>query len=152
MATTIQEAHAMMVAELCKPGVDIAKHLTENPELAHLWHMASCIQGEAGELFDAIKKMAIYEQPLDREKFTNIEEELGDIEYYLEGFRQGMGMLIKKFPIWTDCDGISRGMTLEANIMKLRKRYGKNYSNEAAQARVDKFNPAQFDADNANEG
>ena len=80
------------------------------------------ISGEAGELLDAIKKHVIYQKPLDRE---NAIEELGDIEFYLEGLRQGLG--------------ISRQETLDANIKKLSVRYaGLQYSDTAAQTRADK--------------
>lgn len=84
--------------------------------------MTMGISGEAGELLDAIKKGVIYRKPLDRE---NIIEELGDIEFYLEGLRQQLH--------------ISREETLLANINKLSKRYEKlSYSNDAAQTRADK--------------
>jgi len=113
--------HKDMVAALAKPGEDIVRDL--DPLKAHLWHMASCIQGEAGELFDAIKKPVIYNKGVfDRE---NIVEELGDIEFYMEGLRQALN--------------ISREETIEANIAKLSVRYKEGkYSNEQAQARVDK--------------
>lgn len=44
---TLQESvdreHAVLVANLSKPGADIIAQLT--PEAAHLWYMASCICG-----------------------------------------------------------------------------------------------------------
>ena len=118
---TLKNQHSYMVARLAKPGEDIIKDLT--PEKAHLWHMASCAQSEAGELFDAIKRPAIYNKgSYDRK---NVVEELGDIEFYLEGIRQGLG--------------ITREETLQANMEKLGVRYASGtYSNEQAQARADK--------------
>ena len=84
--------------------------------------MAVGISGEAGELLDAIKKAAIYQKPVDRQ---NVIEELGDLEFYMEGLRQGLG--------------ITRKETIQGNIDKLSKRYeGFKYSNEAAQNRADK--------------
>lgn len=69
--------HSEMVAALVKPGEDIIKSLT--PLKAHLWHMASCVMGEVGELLEVI----------DKENSTDdLIEELGDIEFYLEGIRQ----------------------------------------------------------------
>jgi len=113
-------SHPELVENLCKPGVDIKNEIT--PKDAHLLHMAVGISGEAGELLDAIKKTTIYRKPIDTE---NVIEELGDIEFYLEGLRQQIG--------------ISRQQTIEANINKLAKRYsGGNYSDQAAQARADK--------------
>lgn len=110
-----------MVHALAKPGAQIIADLT--PTNAHLWHMASCVCGEAGELFDAIKKPAIYAKgEIDRE---NVIEELGDIEFYLEGLRQKLN--------------ISRSETIAANQLKLGKRYAAGtYSNKAAQERADK--------------
>ena len=112
--------HPELVKTLVKPGQEIVKELTA--EDANLWHMASCIPSEAGELFDAVKAHVIYRKPLDR---MNVIEELGDLEFYMEGLRQALG--------------ITRDETLAANIFKLSKRYDKlKYSNESAQARADK--------------
>lgn len=109
-----------MVKVLAKPGKDIVESLT--PEMAHALHMAVGVSGEAGELLDAVKKAAIYCKPVD---ITNVIEELGDLEFYMEGIRQGLG--------------ITREQTLEANIDKLSVRYsGLKYSNEAAINRADK--------------
>lgn len=112
--------HTDMVAALVKPGAVIANEIT--PEQAHMLHMAVGISGESGELLDAIKKVVIYQKEVDRE---NVIEELGDLEFYMEGLRQGLG--------------ITRQETLNANVAKLAIRYADfKYSNEAAQARADK--------------
>lgn len=112
--------YADMVKALCKDGQDIINQLT--PEKAHLWHMGTGVSGESGELVDAIKKAAIYAKPLDRE---NVIEELGDLEFYMEGVRQGLG--------------ITREETLEYNMKKLGKRYSSGtYQNQHAIDRVDK--------------
>lgn len=87
-------------------------------------HMALGIAGETGEIVDAIKKNVIYDKPLDVE---NVIEELGDLEFYMAGLRQLLG--------------ISRWDTLQANIFKLQKRYATGYSDEAAIARADKQEP-----------
>ena len=115
-----QISHAELVQKLSKRGEDIITQLT--PEKAHLWHMATGISGESGELEDAIKKHVIYNKPLDRE---NVIEELGDLEFYMEGLRQGLG--------------ITREETLQANVAKLGARYAAGkYSDKAAIARADK--------------
>ena len=112
--------HAKLVAVLAKPGQVIADEMTGFD--AHLIHMAVGVSGEAGELLDAIKKRVIYRKPLDRE---NVIEELGDLEFYLEGLRQSLE--------------ITREETIEHNVVKLQKRYsGAKYSDAAAQARADK--------------
>jgi len=115
----LQTEMTELVTDLAKPGSSILEELS--PLQAHSLHMAVGISGEAGELLDAIKKHSIYQKPLDKE---NVIEELGDIEFYMEGLRLGLN--------------ISREEVLKHNISKLRKRYGSSYSNQAAQERADK--------------
>lgn len=113
--------HDELVKALAKSGDAIASEMT--PEDAHRMHMAIGISGEAGELLDAIKKHVIYRKPLDVE---NVIEELGDLEFYMEGMRQGLG--------------ITREECLRANVAKLSKRYESlQYSDDSAQARADKI-------------
>lgn len=112
--------HNEMVTALVKSGQVIKDELT--PDDAHLMHMAIGVSGEAGELLDAVKKAVIYRLHLDLE---NVIEELGDLEFYMEGVRQAVG--------------VTREQCLEANIEKLKKRYeGLQYSDKAAQDRADK--------------
>lgn len=113
--------HSEMVKILSKPGEEILKQLT--PEKVAAWHMITGISGEAGELTDAVKKNVIYNKTLD---LKNVIEELGDLEFYLEGLRQVLY--------------ISREETLQYNQSKLAERY-KNYvyTDEAAQKRADKI-------------
>lgn len=109
-----------MVKQLVKSGEVIANEITGDE--AHLLHMAVGISGEAGELLGAVKKAVIYRKPLDRK---NVVEELGDLEFYMEGLRFKLG--------------ITREETLAANIDKLGERYkGHQYSNQQAQDRADK--------------
>ena len=116
--------HPELVAALAKPGADIVATLT--PEDAHALHMAVGIAGEVGKLLDAVKKAAIYRKLIDR---SNVIEELGDLEFYMEGLREGLG--------------ITRQEVLDHNIAKLSKRYSSgSYSDKHAQERADK-NPAQ---------
>lgn len=118
MKTTISHPHLVRV--LNKPGGQIAAQLTAND--AVLIHMVMGIAGEAGELLDAIKKPTIYRKEIDRE---NVIEELGDLEFFMEGLRQTLG--------------ITREETLEHNIIKLSKRYvNLTYNDDAAQQRADK--------------
>ncbi len=112
--------HDQLVAKLVKPGVVILQE--QSPEQAHLQHMGIGICGEAGELIDAIKKNTIYQKPLDR---ANVIEELGDLEFYMEGVRQALE--------------ITREECITGNITKLSKRYESlSYSNESAINREDK--------------
>lgn len=115
-----QSDHAKMVAELAKPGLAIINTLTADK--ANLLHMAVGIAGEAGELLDAIKKHAIYNKPLDLE---NVIEELGDLEFYMQGLRAALSM--------------QRSVTLLHNLVKLQKRYHSGtYTDQQAQTRADK--------------
>lgn len=125
---SIETRHEGLVAALVKPGSDLVREKT--PAKAHLDHMALGIAGEAGELVDAIKKHTIYGRDIDIE---NIIEELGDLEFYMKGLRMELH--------------IERNETLEANIRKLSKRYGKTYSDEAAIVRRDKHPSERVGAD-----
>jgi NTP pyrophosphatase (non-canonical NTP hydrolase) len=116
--------HPELVVATKKPAETLLKAFTAKQ--ADLIHMILGISGEAGELLDTVKKHAVYQKELD---ITNIMEELGDIEYYLEGFRQILG--------------INREEVLAGNIEKLRARYESvtgelAYSDDAAIARADK--------------
>ena len=109
-----------MVKELCKSGEDIKEELT--PKECHEMHMILGIAGESGELVDAIKKYVIYRKPID---IGHVIEEMGDLEFYLEGLRQSL---------WIDRDDV-----LNANIKKLKTRHGDfKYSDQAAINRADK--------------
>lgn len=86
-------------------------------------HMSLGLAGEVGELVDAVKKSVIYGKPLD---YENVQEELGDIEFHLEGLRQVFDL--------------SRPAILTANFNKLQKRYPeRKYSDADAVNRADKL-------------
>lgn len=109
-----------MVKTLAKSGDIIARELTGSD--AHILHMAVGVSGEAGELLDAVKKRVVYRKELNVE---NVIEELGDLEFYMEGLRQGLGL--------------TRQQCIDHNVAKLSKRYeGLKYSDAAAQIRADK--------------
>lgn len=86
------QAHQEMVTRLAKPGHAILDSMT--PAKAHLLHMAIGISGEAGELVAGI--VACNKRPQNlravSECYENIVEELGDIEFYVEGLLQGVGL------------------------------------------------------------
>jgi len=112
--------HSEMVSTLAKSGETIKQELKSSD--CHNLHMCMGLSGEVGELIDAVKKSIFYRKPLDR---NNVIEELGDIEFYLEGLRQGLG--------------ITREVTIAGNINKLGARYeGFKYSDDAAKLRADK--------------
>jgi NTP pyrophosphatase (non-canonical NTP hydrolase) len=113
------KTYSEFVNNLVKPGEEILSKLTPNE--VNVIHMALGISGEAGEILDAVKKATIYRKPLDME---NLIEELGDIEFYLEGLRQAIG--------------VDRFTVLDLNVKKLSKRYGSSYSDKSAIERKDK--------------
>lgn len=109
-----------LVEKLTKPGEEIQLELTTKD--CNLIHMVMGISGEAGELLDAVKKAVIYRKPLDLE---NVIEELGDLEFYMEGLRRELHL--------------SRDQILKHNMEKLSKRYSSgSYSNDEAKSRNDK--------------
>lgn len=121
MNIILENKHSKMVATLCKPGFKILGDIT--PAQLDLWHMATGVSGEAGELLDAVKKHVVYQKEIDRE---NVTEELGDLEFYMEGVRRNLG--------------ITREETLVANIEKLSVRYAAGkFTKEAAIERADKL-------------
>lgn len=86
-----------------------------------LLHGAVGISGEAGELIDGIKKSWIYGKEINNE---NIIEEAGDVLFYLQHT--------------LTIAGSSLSEAIEANMVKLEKRYPSGYTDAAAIARADK--------------
>lgn len=115
----LEEKFETMVSRLVKPGQDILDTIT--PQKMDALHMAVGVAGEAGEVLDEIKKIVMYNRPVTTEKIV---KELGDLEFYMEGLRQKLG--------------ITREETLIGNIEKLDgDRYKDGYSDDAANARTD---------------
>lgn len=113
-------SHTDLVRALRKPGAALLQEAT--PKKLDLNHMVMGLAGEAGELLDAVKRYTMYDKQID---MANVLEELGDIEFYLEGIRQILS--------------VSRDETLVGNVAKLSKRYESlTYTNAAAQDRADK--------------
>lgn len=87
-------------------------------------HAALGLATEVGEYTTEVKRMVIYEKPLDEARAAHMAEELGDIMWYMA--------------IAADALGMQLGDICAANIAKLRERFPDAYSNEAAEARADK--------------
>ena len=116
------EEHTRLVENLKKAPEDIGFSVKQKDII----HMILGLSGEVGELTDAVKKHVIYEKELDIE---NIIEELGDIEFYLEGLRSALQGTIS----------LNRETILRENIRKLEKRYSSGtYSDSQAKERKDK--------------
>lgn len=120
-------AYEHFVASKCKSGQHILTSLT--PEKCHLWHMASCIPGEAGELFDQVKKYLIYNKPITEEQMKEVSKEMGDILFYIQGLINGLntsfGTRLSLFSI------------IQENMDKLNARYKAGYTDTEAQSRAD---------------
>ena len=82
--------HSDMVTKLAKPGAQILAEMT--PEDAHLMHMTIGMAGEAGELLDAVESVVELWAQEAQFDMDNVNEELGDLEFYTEGLRQGLGI------------------------------------------------------------
>lgn len=114
------KSYEEFVQSLCKDPNVIKQELTAHD--CHAIHMMMGLLGESGELMDAVKKYSIYRKPMDRE---HVVEELGDIEFYLQGLRNGLD--------------ITREEVLSYNVSKLSIRYSDgSYSNQQAIERADK--------------
>lgn len=112
--------HQEMVTVLAKDGGQIQSELKASD--CHNLHMCMGAAGELGEVIDLVKKSIFYRKEIDRKALI---EELGDVEFYLEGLRQGFG--------------ITRETVIAGNINKLGERYaGFQYSDQAAKQRADK--------------
>lgn len=86
--TTIQITHPQLVAALVKPPIDIITSLS--PYTADLWHGATGVAGEAGELLEAVL-FPSDDGEVDR---VNLREELGDLYFYIEQLVQRTGIAI----------------------------------------------------------
>jgi NTP pyrophosphatase (non-canonical NTP hydrolase) len=82
---------------------------------ARLQHAVEGLVTESAELLTALKASKYYGKPLD---WVNLKEEAGDMCFFLS-------MLL-------DCLGVSLDGVLQANVDKLRARYGDSFSSEKA--------------------
>lgn len=118
---TEQVRYDQFVKNLLKPQTDQLMKL----------HCALGVAGEAGELADAVKIEQIYGKLFDKEGRsirTNVIEELGDLQFYIQGIMQ-------MYDITPD-------EVFQFNADKLSVRYvNLKYSDRAAIARADKDIP-----------
>lgn len=80
--TTDKISHPVMVNQLAKSGEAILASL--DPFNCHLIHMAMGIAGEAGELVELGEIAGV--------DICKVTTESGDLEFYLEGLRQAIGV------------------------------------------------------------
>jgi hypothetical protein len=84
--TTLTITHPQLVAALVKPPLDIVASL--NAFTADIWHGATGVAGESGELLEAV---LFQDEEIDR---VNLREELGDLYFYVEQLVQRTGIEI----------------------------------------------------------
>ena len=80
--THLQTQYREMVRRLVKPGAQILESL--NPEKIDLLHMAIGLVGETTEFYQIVNRSPVAGQS----RLLYMIEELGDIEFYLEGLKQ----------------------------------------------------------------
>lgn len=92
-----------------------------------LRHAALGLASEGGEFATEVKRVTVYDKPLDASMIGGMIEELGDAMWFVS----------------LGCAAL--GTTMEAvalsNIAKLRKRYPQGFSETAAEERADKAAP-----------
>lgn len=89
-----------------------------------LLHGATIVSKESGELLDTAARHFFYNKPMTGEMIQNIIEECGDILYGLQVVLDSVSSSIEE--------------AIDANTLKLAKRYPAGYSNEACAERADK--------------
>ncbi len=99
----------------------ITTRLSSNTNLMRLLHAAVGMSGETGEVADIIKKVTMYNKPLNREVLL---EECGDVLWYMAIM---LDELDSSFPD-----------VMQRNITKLHKRYPQGFNESDAVARKDK--------------
>lgn len=85
--TTHSITHPQLVTALVKPAPDIIATLT--PYGVDLWHGATGVAGESGELLEAIVFPPA--TGIDR---VNLREEMGDLYFYIEQITQRTGIVL----------------------------------------------------------
>ena len=101
-----------------------------NYSLPEAWcvHAALGVVTEASELADEIRRSVYYAKDLDT---LNIQEELGDMLFYMEAIRRRL------------LPGVGWQGIVDANREKLRTRYPEGFTSQAAQDRADKKGDVQ---------
>lgn len=86
----VTHEYSMMVGDLAKKGSDIYAMLTGND--CHIIHMAFGISTEAQEIIELIEADEMGVQIGPEVLSKHLIEELGDVEFYIEGLCQAVGI------------------------------------------------------------
>lgn len=84
-------------------------------QMSRIIHAAMGISTESGEVMDILKKHFIYRKPIELSRFA---DEIGDLMWYCA--------------LMLDACGYSFPQVMEANIAKLKARFGDKFSADAA--------------------
>lgn len=113
--------YSEMVLALAKPGETILE--TATPSAMHLLHMAVGFSGELAELWSAMMV------PSSSWDLANVKEELGDLQFYLEGVYQAAASPRFSVPeqVGTSPEKVDRGLrsliVLAGDLLDVAKRY-----------------------------
>lgn len=126
---TEEVVYEEMVAALVKPGEAMLATMT--PAKMHSLHMAIGVAGETAELLSCIKAVHLGAGKLDR---ANAIEELGDLEFYIEGLARPYGLTPKFSFEFTDANLLNIATNISiygGDVLDDIKRecvYNKDYS------------------------
>lgn len=104
--------YADFVKALKKPGEAILETLTG--QQADLLHMAIGLSGEAAELLEPFYAVKASQTLIDR---ANVVEELGDLEFFLEGIHENTGIKRLEWDEWSANDDEPRDDVLAALVI-----------------------------------
>ena len=112
------ETYVRESAATANNDMDGVRERLEHDTVVRLLHAGMGISTEAGEFLDSLKKRIYYGKELD---VTNLAEELGDVVWYVGEACRALG--------------ISLDDVFAANLAKLHKRYGGEFSESSATTR-----------------
>lgn len=111
----IYEQHSQMVQDLkSKDYGDISERM-DSKKIIDLLHASIGIHTEGAEIADQLKRHVFYGTPLDE---VNIKEEIGDLLWYVQLAAKTCNFTLEE--------------AMDVNILKLRQRYGSQFSRDAA--------------------
>lgn len=94
------------------------------PLVANLVHASLGLITETGEFVTEVKRMARYNKEMTAEMHAHMQEELGDVLWYVA--------------LACEALGVSMHSVAKANIEKLARRFPEKFTEELAEARLDK--------------
>lgn len=142
-SSSLPATYADFVRALKKPGEDILAPLTG--QQADLLHMAIGLSGETAELLEPFFAIQGTERLIDR---ANVVEELGDLEFFLEGIHENTGIeRVEWNDFWNDtneprADLLVSLVITSGNILDTVKRnaiYGKDLDTDKLGNQLSEF-------------